>query len=72
VLIYKVSEDIQGDSGEKINTLGGDSTVSCEKNFNVSMCIILNGCRNRAVLIYKYKSVVKVNNEDTLVTVNLL
>jgi hypothetical protein len=36
------------------------------------MCIILNGYRNTAVLIYKYKSIVNGNNEDTLVTVHFI
>jgi hypothetical protein len=48
--------DIQGDSGEEMNTLGGDnmghcgdSMGHCEKRIHMHMYLFLNGYRGRAV-----------------------
>jgi hypothetical protein len=43
--------NIQGDSGGKINTLGGDGIGHCEKTVSINICLILNGYRDRAVCI---------------------
>ena len=40
---------IQGDSGGKVNILGGDSMGHCEENVHTNMCIFVNGYRERAV-----------------------
>jgi hypothetical protein len=40
---------IQGDSGAKINILGGDSIGHCEEKVSMNICLILNGYRNRAL-----------------------
>jgi hypothetical protein len=40
---------IQGDSGGKVNVLGGDSTGHCEVKVHINMFVILNGYRVRAV-----------------------
>jgi len=40
---------IQGDSGEQVNILRGDSIGHFEKKkVHVNMCLILNGYRDRA------------------------
>ena len=44
-----VPQTIQDDSGGKVNILGGDSIGHCEKTFHLSMGLILNGYRHRAV-----------------------
>jgi hypothetical protein len=40
---------IQVDSEEKVNTLGGDSIGHCEKKNPINMFLIMNGYRDRAV-----------------------
>jgi hypothetical protein len=40
---------IQSDSGGKVNILGGESIGHCEKRVHMNMCLIVNGCRERAV-----------------------
>jgi len=41
--------DIQGDSGGKVNILGGDSIGHCEIKVHINMFLFLNGYRDRAV-----------------------
>jgi hypothetical protein len=41
---FALFDDIQGDSGGNVNILGSD-----KKKFHVNVCLILNGCRGRAV-----------------------
>ena len=41
--------NIQGDSGGKVNNLGGDSVGNCEKKIHIHMYLILNGYPNGAV-----------------------
>lgn len=48
---------IQGDSEERVNTFGGDSIYHCEKKVSISMCLIVNGYRNRDVGISRTKAV---------------
>jgi hypothetical protein len=45
----KLATKLQGDSGGKINILGGDSVGNCEKKVHMNMCAILNGYRDTAV-----------------------
>jgi hypothetical protein len=45
------NNSIQGDSGGKVNILGGDSIGHCEKKVHTNMCLILNGYQDRAVWI---------------------
>ena len=40
---------IQGDSGGKVNILGGDSTGPCEKKGFIWRCLILKGYRGRVI-----------------------
>jgi hypothetical protein len=40
---------IQGDSGGKVNILGGDIMGHCEEKVHTNVCIIVNGYRGRAV-----------------------
>jgi hypothetical protein len=40
-------DTIQGDSGGKVNILGGDSIGHCEKKVYVKICVILNCYRDR-------------------------
>jgi hypothetical protein len=41
---------IQGDSGGRVNILGGDSIVHCViKKVHMNMCLILNVYRGRAI-----------------------
>ena len=54
---------IQGDSGWKVNILGGDVIGYCEKKTHMNMCLTLNCHRHRTVWIYKYNSVVDDNRE---------
>jgi hypothetical protein len=54
---------IHGDSGGKVNILGGDSTVYCETKVHMNMCLNLNGYWDRAVWIYKHKSNVRGKKE---------
>ena len=49
---------IQGDSGGKVNILGGDSVSHCAKKIRIAMFLILNGYRDRAVPFYNYKTFV--------------
>jgi hypothetical protein len=58
-----MSSGIQGDSGGKVTILGGDSIGHCEKKVHMNMCLLLNGYRDRAVWIYKYKSIVNGDKE---------
>lgn len=44
---YKIH--IQGDSKGNVNIFEGDNIRNCEKLVYVNMCLILNGCRDRAV-----------------------
>ena len=45
-----LSSYIQGDSGVKVNVFGCDSINHCEgKIVSMSLCLSLNGCRDRAV-----------------------
>jgi hypothetical protein len=55
---------IQSDPRGKINIFGGDSSGHFEKKVHINMCLILNGYRDRAVSIYKYKSIVNGNKEN--------
>jgi hypothetical protein len=49
---------IQGDSGENVDTLGGYKIGHCDKKkFHMNLCVILNGCRDRAVWISRPNSV---------------
>jgi hypothetical protein len=48
---------IQGDSGKKVNILGGDNFGRCEKELHTNMCLILNGCPDRALWISRLNSV---------------
>jgi len=41
--------------------VGGDGTGHCQKNIRMYMCLILNGCRLRAVWIHIYTSTVDGN-----------
>jgi hypothetical protein len=41
--------DIQGDSGGKVNILGGDNVSHCEKKVHTNMGLILNGYQHRAI-----------------------
>jgi hypothetical protein len=41
----------QGDSEIEINILEGDIIGHCERKVRMKMCLILNGCRNRATKI---------------------
>jgi hypothetical protein len=50
--------DIQGDPGGNIKYLGSDNIRHCEKeNVRMSMCLILNGYRDRAVRFCRTNSV---------------
>jgi hypothetical protein len=60
---YCCALDIQGDSGGKASILRGDTFGHCEKKVRIITCQILSGYRDRAVIIYKYKSVVNGNEE---------
>ena len=46
---YVTTNVIPGDSGGKVNILGGNSIGHCEKNVHMNMCLIPNGYRNRTV-----------------------
>ena len=46
----------QGDSGETVNILGGNISGHCQKQSYVNMCLILNGCRDRSVLMNKLEA----------------
>ena len=37
-----VPDNIQGDSGNKVNILAGDSIGHCEKKIHSKMCLIVN------------------------------
>ena len=55
----RICGNIQGNSGEKFNILGGDSIGHCEKKkVHMNTCLIPNGYPDRAVGDYKYKSIV--------------
>jgi hypothetical protein len=47
----------------KVNILRGDSIGHFKKKFRMNMCLLLNGYRDRALRMYKYKSTVKGDNE---------
>jgi hypothetical protein len=51
------SLQIQGDSGEKVDILGGNSIGLCEKKNRMNMSLILNYYRGRAVWISRPNSV---------------
>jgi hypothetical protein len=40
---------IQGDAGEKVNSLGSDSISHFEERVHMYVCLILNGYLDRAV-----------------------
>jgi len=48
---------IRSDSGEEVNILGGDISVSARKDIYVNMCRIVNGYRDWAILTYKINSI---------------
>jgi hypothetical protein len=54
---------IEGDWEEKGSILGGNIIGQCEKKFKRTCVLILNSYRDRAVWIYKYKSIVTGNKE---------
>jgi hypothetical protein len=54
---------IQDDSGGNINNWGGDRIGHCEKKNYMNVCLILISYQDRAVSIYKYKSIVNGNKE---------
>ena len=64
-------EKIQGDSGGKVNFGGVISVGLHEKKVCMNMCLIQNGYRDRAVWIFKYKSIMNDNKEKVL-TVNCI
>jgi hypothetical protein len=53
---------IQGDSGQKVNILEGDSIGHGGKKF-IRTCLIQNGYRDTAVWLYQYKTIVNGNKE---------
>jgi hypothetical protein len=59
-------EKVQGDSGGKVNFLGGKIVRHRERNVCMNMCLILNGYWDRDVWIYKYRSIVNGNKEKVL------
>jgi hypothetical protein len=40
---------IQGDSRGKVSCIGSESNGIIGKNVHVNLCLILNGCRDKAV-----------------------
>lgn len=59
IIIYNLF--IQGDSGGKADVLEHDSIGHGEKKVDMNNYRILNGYRDRAVRIYKYKNTVNRN-----------
>jgi hypothetical protein len=64
-------EKILGDSGGKINFWGGNIVGLCEKKCCMNMRLIVICYWDRAVWIFKYKSIVNDNKEKVL-TVNCI
>jgi hypothetical protein len=52
---------IQGDSRGKFSILRGDIIGHCEKRVHMNMYLIMNGYRDRAGCLCKYKSILKRN-----------
>ena len=48
--------ECKGDSGRKVDIVGGDSIDHCEK-VHINICLILSGYRNRAIRISRHNSV---------------
>jgi hypothetical protein len=42
-------ESVQGHSRGKVNILGGDTVIHCQKMCCMNMCLLLNGYRHRPV-----------------------
>ena len=57
------TELLQGVSGGKVNVLEDHSTGHCYRKFHTNICLILNGYRDRAVWVYKYKSILSCKKE---------
>jgi hypothetical protein len=57
------STKIQGVSEGKVSNLRSDGIGHCKKKVCMYMCVILNGYRDGAVLIYKYKIIVHGNKK---------
>jgi hypothetical protein len=65
---------IQGDSGGNVSNLGSDSIDHSETEIlRMNMRLILNGYRDRAVRIYKYKNIMNSKKKrKKLLTGNLI
>jgi hypothetical protein len=44
--------EIQGDSGEKVSILGGESISYGQKRLHMNMCLILNKHRDKVVYVF--------------------
>jgi hypothetical protein len=64
--------DVQSDSEGNIIILLRESIGHCDKKVYMNMCLILSGHRDKAVRIYKYKSIVNVIKKEKLFTVNFV
>ena len=53
----------KGDSGGKVNILGGDNISHCEEKVHTNMCLILNDYQDRSVWIYTQKRIVNGEKE---------
>jgi hypothetical protein len=47
--VFRVLMQIQGDLGERVSILVGDSIGHCERKVHMNMCLILCSYRDRAV-----------------------
>jgi hypothetical protein len=56
---------------KKVSILESDIIRHCEIEVRKNMCLILNGLRNRADWIYKYKGIVNGKNTENILTVIL-
>jgi hypothetical protein len=52
-----------------VNILGGGSNGHCAKKVYMNMYLILNGYRDRAVCMYKYKRIGMVIKKEKLLSI---
>ena len=60
---------IQSDSGGNVSSLESDSIDHCEtESLRMNMCLLLDGYRDAAVRIRRFKSIVNSNNKKREIT----
>lgn len=68
-MYVKRQSNIKGDSGVKVNNLGGGNIGHCEKEVNMNKCPVLNGYWDRDVKlqIKKKKLWMEIKKEKVLI-----